>query len=80
MAKPDAPVPAKMVKKDNDCWASPPDTDFDSIEFRTWCALHQGGRYYVCRKCGYWLNEDMIPRLERLSAFRDGVLFKKEAR
>lgn len=67
-----APVPGKKRKAaDSECWACPPDTDYETKEFRTWCALHQGGKYMLCKKCGYWLNEDMLPRVIRLSVFRD---------
>lgn len=66
------PVPAKKKKdKDSECWACPPDTNYDTKGFRLWCALHQGGKYCMCRRCGYWLNEDMLPRVTRLSIFRD---------
>lgn len=67
-----APVPIKKTKAiGSECWACPPGTDYDTNEFRKWCAMHQGGKYLLCRKCGYWLNEDMLPRVIRLSVFRD---------
>lgn len=67
----DTPVPARKRKEPgSECWACPPDTDYNTKGFRKWCALHQGGKYYVCRKCGYWLNEDRLPRVVRLSSLR----------
>jgi len=66
------PVPDKKTKPAySECWACPPDTNYDTKEFRLWCALHQGGKYLLCRRCLYWLNEDMLPRVIRLSIFRD---------
>ena len=72
MKNPESPVPARKHKKTGTpCFMEHSTQDYDSPKFRKWCALNQAGRYLECRRCGYWLNEDILPRVERLSYFRD---------
>jgi hypothetical protein len=74
MKNPESPVPQRKQKKaGTPCFVDHPAVDYDSKEFRKWCALNQAGRYLECRRCGYWLNEDRLPRVDRLSYFRGRI-------